>query len=167
MNEHCNTYVDRLSDRYGILWAQLSSSRLTAKLLSDTWEYVVESGYLSLLEGFSKVYDCSTEGRALMSIDLATFSSNINRHTLKERFAGRNAILQPPTVAPHRGMQYVDTYIKVFYFPEKDVQSWVMDNKGKYHINHLLTLVSIGAHSQLAPKELALVLSRREELLKK
>ena len=119
LNEHCNAYVDRLSDRYGMLWAHLSSSLLAERILSDAWEHVVESGYLALLEGFSKVFECSTEGRALMSIDLATLSSSINRHALTERLGADTSFLQPPAVVPRRGMQCVDTYIKVFYFPAK------------------------------------------------
>ena len=70
-------------------------------IIAQTWDYIAESGFLALLDGFAKIYDCSTEGRALMSIDLATFATTI------------------PSASPTRGMQYVDMYIKVFYFPEE------------------------------------------------
>uniref|UniRef100_A0A7S3VDF8 Syndetin C-terminal domain-containing protein n=1 Tax=Chaetoceros debilis TaxID=122233 RepID=A0A7S3VDF8_9STRA len=72
LNEHCNSYIDDLSDRYVALWIHLSTSPLKAskKILHDIWESIVESGCLALLEGISRVYDCSTEGRALMSMDL-------------------------------------------------------------------------------------------------
>ena len=99
------------------MWAHLSSSPLPKRLLFDAWEYVVESGYLALLEGFSKIFDCSTEGRALMSMDLATFSSNVNKPTQGKETGTKITSFHPPAVVPRRGMQYVDTYIKVFYFP--------------------------------------------------
>jgi hypothetical protein len=122
--EHCNSYIEDLSDRYVKLWHHLSSSSLAPfdRLLSDIWDRVVESGFLALLEGFSKIYHCSTEGRALMSIDLASFAQNITPRAIRERFAEmcndeENLLPPPPYVTPSRGKHYVDTYIKVFYFP--------------------------------------------------
>jgi hypothetical protein len=92
-------------------------------LLQDAWKYIVESGYLALLEGFSKIYNCSTEGRALMSIDLATFASSISKRALTEKFresiGSNRECLAPPAIIDFRGKQYVDTYIKVFYFPNE------------------------------------------------
>ncbi len=79
----------------------MSALKNQPSIVTETWDCIAESGFLALLEGLAKVYDCSTEGRALMSIDLATFSTTI------------------PSAAPKRGMQYVDMYIKVFYFPEE------------------------------------------------
>ena len=137
LNEHCNTYVDRLSDRYGVLWAHLSSSSLTESILYDAWGYVVESGFLALLEGFSKISKCSTEGRALMSIDLATFSSNVNKNALGDRIGATTSSLCPPSVDPSRGMQYVGTYIKVFYFP---YQVCLFNLSHLIHVRHMPTI---------------------------
>eukprot|EP00553_Chaetoceros_curvisetus_P014202 CAMPEP_0204637816 /NCGR_PEP_ID=MMETSP0717-20131115/37528_1 /ASSEMBLY_ACC=CAM_ASM_000666 /TAXON_ID=230516 /ORGANISM="Chaetoceros curvisetus" /LENGTH=281 /DNA_ID=CAMNT_0051657335 /DNA_START=34 /DNA_END=876 /DNA_ORIENTATION=+ len=126
LHEHCNTYVDNLSDRYVALWTHLCTCSLKSlkEILFDAWRYVVESGYLALLEGFSKIYDCSTEGRALMSIDLATFSSNMNKHTMVSVESVNSPFLVPPSVDPKHGMEYVDMYIKVYYFPDEDVMNW-------------------------------------------
>lgn len=90
-------------DKCTTLLKYLSSSSLKTQpsIIAETWDYIAESGFLALLDGFAKIYDCSTEGRALMSIDLATFATTI------------------PSASPTRGMQYVDMYIKVFYFPEE------------------------------------------------
>ena len=103
LNEHCNDYVEPLVERCTSLLKYLSSCQLKNQppIIKETWDYIAESGFLALLEGFGKIYDCSTEGRALMSMDLATFSTTI------------------PPASPKRGMQYVDMYIKVFYFPEE------------------------------------------------
>ncbi len=133
-------------------------------MLFDAWRYVVESGYLALLEGFSKIYDCSTEGRALMSIDLATFSSNMNKHTMVSVESVNSPFLVPPSVDPKHGMEYVDMYIKVYYFPDEDVMNWIAQNRKKYHLSHLLTLVSLGAHNQLHGKHIHHLLKKRGEV---
>ena len=101
--EHCNAYVENLEERCILLLKHLSESPFKSQpaIITDTWNAIVESGFLALLEGFAKVYNCSTEGRALMSIDLASFSAGL------------------PSASPKRAMQYVDMYIKVFYFPEE------------------------------------------------
>lgn len=103
LNAHCNDYVDHLVETCLSLLNHLSASQLKHQpsIIYETWNSIVESGFLALLEGFAKVYDCSTEGRALMSIDLASFSTAL------------------PSSKPKRGMQYVDMYIKVFYFPQE------------------------------------------------
>jgi len=150
LNEHCNDYVEWLIERCLLLSKHLSTSQLQHQpsLVSETWNTLVESGFLALLEGFAKVFDCSTEGRALMSMDLATFSTAL------------------PLASPKRGMQYVDMYIKVFYFPLEDILNWIRDNRNHYHLHHLLTLVSFGAHNQLTTDEIAKIRSLRGEIMK-
>lgn len=128
--EHCNSYVEDLSDRFVNLWRHFSFSSLAPfdGLLFDIWEHAVESGFLALLEGFSKIFHCSTEGRALMSIDLASFAQNITPRAIRERFTeifnDDERLSSPPYVTPKRGKHYVDTYIKVFYFPNE--VSWML-----------------------------------------
>ncbi len=74
-----------------------------------------------LLDGFSKIPFCSTEGRALMSMDVASYRSGTSPRFIAERLrdTGTSAKSCPvPTAArPYRTMAYVDTYIKLFYFP--------------------------------------------------
>lgn len=122
INEHSNSYVDDFCDRCALLWGYLlkSENRLPQETLKLTWGNLVEGAYLSLLEGFSGVRFCSTEGRALMSMDLASFSSGVSKLAVIERLEGKiEATRAPPTVDIHRGREYVDTYVKVFYFPEE------------------------------------------------
>ena len=84
-------------------------------MLLQAWGHIIESGFVSILEGFSRVC-CSTEGRSSMSIDLATFCASVNGQVIESRLescfdcVGR----LPPSSAPQRGMQYVDLYVKVF-----------------------------------------------------
>jgi hypothetical protein len=128
----------------------------------NAWEYCVEAGFRTLLEGFSKIYDCSTEGRALMSIDLATFSGNISQRSLADQM--NPECLKPISVSPKFGMQYVDTYIKVFYFPPEDIIEWIRDHVSEYHLAHLLTLVSFGAHSHMPEIDMQRLLQRRQRI---
>ena len=129
---------------------------------------MVESGYIALLEGFSKIYLCSTEGRALMSIDLATFASNISKRALTEKFrgtiGGNRAFLAPPAIMDIKGKQYVDTYIKVFYFPNEDALTWISENRESYHLSHLLALVSNGAHNQMPSTTAARLQAQRRQI---
>jgi hypothetical protein len=74
---------------------------------------------MTFLEGFSKVSSCSTEGRALMSMDVAAYSSDMSPRSLSERFSSDSKVSIPPYGQPYRNATYVDTYIKMFYFPHK------------------------------------------------
>jgi len=89
-------------------------------VLEVTWKHICEAGFLSLLEGFSRVPYCSTEGRSLMSMDLAAFSDGIDAASIIHRLEADELVGgTPPLVSPERGMRYVDMYIKVFYYPEE------------------------------------------------
>lgn len=118
MQEHSNAYVDGLCQRAACLWGHLSSSTtLPQSALHYTWNHVVWSAFRLLLEGFSKV-TCSMEGRSLMSMDLATLSHGLMPETvmteLEDDYSG---IGPPPQSCREEMMRYVDTFIKVFYFP--------------------------------------------------
>ena len=170
IKEHCNTYIDQLSDRYLTLWDHLSTSSLAASegILKDVWKHVLESGYLALLEGFAKIHNCSTEGRALMSIDLASFFSNVNKRAIAERFietfGKKKDFIPPPSITNLRGMQYVDMYIKVFYFPQEDALQWIEENREKYHLAQLLALVSNEAHNQMPAAKFHEMMSLRQKV---
>ena len=164
LKEHCNDYVDSLCERCTSIWKYLSESALkkNESVLSCVWKHVVEGGFLTLLEGFSKIFQCSTEGRALMSMDLASYSSGISRREMKDRLeCGAKLPPQPPSL---RGMHYVDMYIKVFYFPDDEILKWISENRDRYHLSHFLTLVSFGAHNQLPGDKLAKCLEIRDQI---
>jgi hypothetical protein len=123
--EHANGYVEDLCELCVSLWEKLSSPcgpHLPMPVRTIGWTYILSSAYLSLMEGFSRVLKCSTEGRALMSIDLATLASGISSHSILERLEGSHSdfvLERPPSVDLPRGKLYVDTYVKVFYYPEE------------------------------------------------
>jgi hypothetical protein len=119
LNEHPNDYVDDVCQRYSLLWANLqpSNSKLPLDIVRSLWENLLQAGFLALLEGFARVSYCSTEGRSLMSMDLAAFVAGIEPWALWERVPNHEEFGPPPSVSIERGMHYVETYIKMFYFP--------------------------------------------------
>lgn len=123
LGDGSNTYIDKLVERCLELWGSISSNCKDQNpclfVVTSAWEQVICGAYVSLLEGFSKVMVCSTEGRALMSMDLAAFSAGISISAIKALDNSSNPVVVPAAVYPIYGMQYVDAYVKVFYFDEK------------------------------------------------
>ena len=81
------------------------------------WENLVGAGYMVLLDGFSKVPYCSTEGRSLMSMDVATYNAGVSARSIASRLDDQPQCPLPNNIQPYRTMSYVNTYIKLFYFP--------------------------------------------------
>jgi len=120
--EHSNVYVDEMVERCSFLWCNLSTSfRMPPPALRFTWEQLVWVAFMTLLEGFSKVPHCSTEGRSLMSMDLATLSHGLHPESVKTALLERHQsiITTPSDSCREDMMRYVDTFIKVFYFPDE------------------------------------------------
>jgi hypothetical protein len=80
---------------------------------------MIEGSYACLLEGFALIPYCSTEGRALMSMDLASFAAGIHPSAVMDRLEYQVEYPVPPKPDLAKGMLYVDTYIKGFYYPQK------------------------------------------------
>ena len=105
-----------------LVWYNLttSSNGLPRGILQAVWGDLVGGGYMVLLDAFAKVPFCSTEGRALMSMDLASYASGTRFQSIASRleeYPQVNRIIRDFTVSSYRNMTYVDTYIKLFYFP--------------------------------------------------
>lgn len=175
MKEQPNSFVDDLCERSAHLWGCMSSStRLPPSALHFTWNELIRSAFMLLLEGFSKVVNCSTEGRSLMSMDLATLSHGFIPEIVQAEVEDDYPnIGTPPQAYRDEMMRYVDKYIKVFYFPNEvrvvivftllivfpasrfltllllslhqDIVNWIKDNSGDYHLDHSLSLVTAKA----------------------
>lgn len=147
LNERANDYIDRICSHCSWLWWHISSPsgpELPSRVVKSLWGDVVQVYFLAILEGFSMVRACSTEGRALMSMDLAALASGLDPHAVLDRLPGTfRSDHFPPSITPERGMLYVDMYVKAFYFPEEDVTNWISENHREYHLSHLLALVAV------------------------
>lgn len=123
IQEYSNSYAEDLYERCGELWAFLSTSSpsMPEALLRYTWDHVVRSAFHTLIEGFSKVTNCSTGGRSLMSMDLNTLSDGLNPGTMKKSLSDAHPSVTMPHASSYRGegKQYVDAYIKVFFYPDE------------------------------------------------
>ena len=143
LHEHPNDYVDDLCDRACLIWGFIAASgKLPQHLVAQTWARLQSVAYLTLIEGFSRVIHCSTEGRALMALDLASVSSNLRRDAVLERLESFDLPFTPPPVTPRYGKQYVDLYVKVYYYPQEDAFCWITQNFQNYRLNHMLSLLS-------------------------
>ncbi|CAN0180707.1 unnamed protein product [Ectocarpus sp. 13 AM-2016] len=79
------------------------------------WCRVVDALLLSLLRGFSRVRRCSTEGRALMSMDLQARSCCSAALALG---------LEDPA-ATQAAKAHVHAYVNAFYFGDEDLHKWI------------------------------------------
>jgi hypothetical protein len=137
LHEHPNDYVENLVDFCSLLWRNLSLSKqkLPNGLLEMLWDDLVAGGFLTLVEGFSKVTCCSTEGRALMSMDVAAYRA------IGEKVKDDSKVLSPSLNQSFHYAQYVDAFIKMHYFPYDEALAWIQDSWGNYHYNHMMALV--------------------------
>jgi len=93
------------------------SGNLPKAFIQHLWQEMAEASYLAMMEGFSRITYCSTEGRSLMSMDLAGLASGMSPSNVSERLEDHASVDKPPSVVLARGRTYVDTFIKIFYFP--------------------------------------------------
>lgn len=145
LNEHANDYVEELVEKCAFLWGFMSlSAKLPSDLRSATWERIVTGAYMSLLEGFARVSVCSTEGRALMTLDLASFSAGINPSSVVDRLEQRSLHAPTPPSIPAAtalSMQLAN-FIKAFYLPQDDRLKWIEGNFTDYQLHHVLSLMT-------------------------
>jgi len=148
LHENANDYVEDFCDFLALLWGALSTAerRFPSGILKTLWENLLGGGYMVLLDGFSKVPYCSTEGRSLMSMDVASYRSLTSPRAIAERLEEDDSSPRicpiPMDIQPYRNMAYVDTYIKMFYFPSKDALEWIKTNYEQYHRRHMISLIS-------------------------
>ncbi|CAM9784337.1 unnamed protein product, partial [Phaeothamnion confervicola] len=93
------------------------------------WAEAVQAIMETLVEGFSRAKSCSTEGRALMSMDLQAISGGL------ERPCGR------PLLKPERGRSYALAYINAFYYGQADLVAWVEQNWRRYRPAQMTALL--------------------------
>ena len=162
--EYSNDYIDDLCERASLLWGHIASRGILPPPAQRLmWGHLVRSSFMLLLEGFSKVTTCSTEGRSLMSMDLATLSSGLAPDSVKERLEDSfpNVCLPPSQSCREDSMRYVDTWIKVFFFPEEDTMNWIKQNRDQYHLDHSISLMV----AKIPPKRKQIITSKKKAVM--
>ena len=119
--------IDRLCDQ-GRAFSEEAAERI--------WKSVVDTVMARMVDGFSEVKKCSTEGRGLMCLDIATLEKGV-----KDIKGGADLFaLQKDNGRPAvRGRLFVDAYVKAFYIErDEDVLSWITQHKDDgYDLKHL------------------------------
>lgn len=133
IQEDNNTYVDDCSRHLERIWTALCGADFfgglgprSSTLREVVWTETVQACFEAVVDGYAAVsHNCSTEGRALMSMDLQVFQFSIDKiHRAR----------------PARGAVYADSYIKAFYFAEVDLDAWIERNRDSYKQAHMRAL---------------------------
>lgn len=93
---------------------------------NSLWDNLIYLLSNLLVEGFSAAKKCSTGGRALMQLDFIQLISKLEAIT---------------TVRPIPYRDLVEAYIKAYYQPEEDLESWIKEHS-EYSVKQLMALVS-------------------------
>ena len=145
IREGANDYVDEVLRRAEAVQRAIGQEALLAPAQRSVfWAEWCQSAMEALVEGFSRVKHCSTEGRALMSMDVQALHQGLT------------------AIAPFRGVRsrvWADSFVKAFYYGEEDVMKWIADNFANYHMRHIEKLILHGVGKNLRKK-------RRNELLR-
>ncbi|XP_073977333.1 vacuolar protein sorting 50 isoform X2 [Rhodnius prolixus] len=127
MSQH-SKYVDYLIMELQLFHGKLSQlkTRLHVPEPAENiiWENVIYFLANLFVEGFSSSKKCSNGGRALMQLDFIQLISKL------EKLCSLRPI-------PHR--EYVEAYVKAYYQPEDDLESWIKDHS-EYTSRHLTAL---------------------------
>ena len=132
IQEECNSYVYAVVARLEGLWASLTRANdgdkppFCGPSKGLIWTHAVQAAFEAFVEGFARVGRCSTEGRALMSMDLQVLQFSLDK-------------MHP--ARPLRGAAYADSYIKAWYFDNRDLRAWVAQNDENYTKRQLAALV--------------------------
>lgn len=103
------------------------------------WLEVCQTAFDLVLEGYSRVKKCSTEGRASMTMDVSSLQTALEAiHTCR----------------PPRGKTHVDTYVKASYLSDDEIVHWVHQNHQIYAYRHLNGLLSQTFSSVMKKKKL-------------
>ena len=73
-------------------------------------------------------------------------------------------VREPPKVTPPRGKNWVDSYVKAWYFDEVDLLKWITQNKGSYNLHHSVALVVSGVGRHMKKRDLKNLLTKLEQL---
>ncbi|ESO01150.1 hypothetical protein HELRODRAFT_82402, partial [Helobdella robusta] len=140
MSQH-STYVDAMLNeikKFQLKLSEFSKSFPIPTPVNDClWEQVSRVCNQTLVEGFSAAKKCTNEGRALMMLDYQQFLIKFEKFT---------------TLRPIPGRDYVEGYIKAFYLPENQLETWIAERK-EYTPKQLLSLVTCLGHISKKTKQ--------------
>ena len=104
-----NKWVDDLSTELTQFGAKLACAEVTPEALVMLWDYAIAETAAAIVAGFARVRKCSSEGRAIMTLDVQVLHANI-RH-----LAPKGSKLD---------FGFAETFVKAFYIPANELEYW-------------------------------------------
>ncbi|XP_070199146.1 syndetin-like [Littorina saxatilis] len=133
MSQH-NSYVDTLLRSLTELKVKLREVDrripLPQEAVNTVWEHCIRGCNRTIVEGYSHAKKCSNEGRALMQLDYQQFLTKLDQIV----------VLKP---IPEK--ELVEAYIKAYYLPDAQLETWVHEHK-EYSNKQLLALINSVDH---------------------
>ncbi|XP_052286176.1 syndetin-like isoform X2 [Dreissena polymorpha] len=140
MSQH-NSYIDVLIQAFKTFNTQLGD---ICKMLpvpratyDNLWDQIVRISARTFVEGYASAKKCSIEGRALMQLDFQQYLKNVEK--LVE-------------IKPIPDREYVENYIKAYYFPENQLEGWLPEHR-EYSLKQLVSLVNVVDHLNRKAKQ--------------
>eukprot|EP01119_Soliformovum_irregulare_P017840 TRINITY_DN5361_c0_g1_i1.p1 TRINITY_DN5361_c0_g1~~TRINITY_DN5361_c0_g1_i1.p1 ORF type:complete len:938 (+),score=326.83 TRINITY_DN5361_c0_g1_i1:314-2815(+) len=133
LGSETNTYVGFIVKELETFARRLTresqkSGSIPSKIRDAIWEQVLGRAMESLVEGYSRIKKCSTEGRIQMSLDLKDLQSGLEKLT---------------SLRPIPKLLYVENYIKAFFLSEIELLPWVKEHP-EYTLKQWLSIVNLG-----------------------
>jgi hypothetical protein len=148
-----NPYVESLLDAYRMLSAHLDqhdAGTLPAEARTLIWRTSIRVAMRVLVEGFSRVKKCTTEGRASMALDVKVF---------------QKALEELAHLRPIPDLPVVTGYIQAFYIASADdLLEWVRAHAGDYSRRQLTALATVGVGQGLKKKQRAELIQQVEDI---
>ena len=106
---------------------------------AQVWLEVCQSAFDLLLEGYSRVKKCSSEGRAAMTMDVFALHEGLNSVHL----------CRPP-----RGKHHVDGYLRMSFLSEEEMLRFVGENYQSFAYRHIAGMLTQTLTSVMNSKKL-------------
>ncbi|CAG4959137.1 unnamed protein product [Colias eurytheme] len=147
--EH-SPYVDMITRKIQVFALRLEniSSKITLnfEVINSVWAMVSKFIVHLLVEGFSNATKCSNGGRGLMQLDYRQLFVKL------EKISG---------LKPVPFQEYVDRYVKAYYLPRNELESFVREHV-EYSNKHLLALIGCACENKKDKQALIAIVESRE-----
>jgi len=132
-------YVDHLLRDLQVMSSRLASTSvsLSKDVKSVIWTLATQVASNIFVEGFSGAKKCTNEGRALMQLDYRQFVLKLEKIS---------------HVKPVPYQDFVSNYIKAYYIPEAELETWVQQHT-EYSNKQLVALVNSVAYNNNKTKQ--------------
>jgi len=126
-------YVDFIGKEFKTFSQRIAAVSKTGCLpqivLETLFDYNIKRMMEMLVEGYSRMKKCSSDGLAMMNLDFNVITMELEK-------------LIPVRPIPHAN--FVGDYIKAFYLTQVDILPWIRQNHVSYTRKQLVTIVTMG-----------------------